>query len=78
MSCWFLTHDVREAESAVAEPDVNAFGSLCGVESEPLGSGPGYLGSNQQASDFAGNLRSKLLVWIKKKKTAFPLHLRVF
>lgn len=55
---------MREAESAVAAPDVNAFSSLCGVESEPLGSGPGYLGPNQQASDFAGILQSKFLVCV--------------
>lgn len=53
--------DVRHAESAVAEPDVNNFGSSCGVESEPLGPGPGYLGSDQQASDFAGSLLSVLI-----------------
>lgn len=53
---------MRHAESAVAEPDVNHFSSSCGVESEPLGSGPGYLGSDQQASDFAGSLPPAFIV----------------
>lgn len=39
----------------MAKPDVNAFGSSWGVESEPPGSRPGYLGSNRPTSDFAGN-----------------------
>lgn len=53
---------MRHTESAVAGPDVNAFGSACGVESEQLGSGSGHLGSNQPESDFAGVLLSELVV----------------
>lgn len=37
-----------------AQPDVNAFGSACGVGSQRLGSGSGHLGSDRRASDFAG------------------------
>lgn len=46
---------MRHTDSAVVEPDVNALGSSCGVESEPLGPGPGRLGSDQQVSDFASD-----------------------
>lgn len=69
-----LAHDMRHAESAVAQPDVYALDSACEVESEQLGSASGHLGSNQQASDFAGVLLPQFVVCGKK---VFPSHQRI-
>lgn len=49
----------------MAHPDVNDFDSSCGVESEPLGFGPGYFGSDQQASVFTGILQAEPIVYGK-------------
>lgn len=53
---------MRRADYAVTGPDVNAFASACGVESERLGSGAGCLGSSQRVSDFAGVLQAEIAV----------------
>lgn len=56
LSCWFLAHDVRHAESAVAElPQMLVLSVLpVGSSQRNLAPVPGHFGFHQEPSDFAG------------------------